>query len=106
MRADVLIIAVALSVAAVADPMRPHRAPSAAAPSAPGKDFAVTAVFHSPTRQTAIVNGKLVAEGDLVDGARVMAIHADGVALDYRGRAIEERLPGARQGRHGIKIAR
>lgn len=43
--------------------------------------FALTAVVISPTRRVAVVNGKAYLTGDVVDGARIVAIEHDSVRL-------------------------
>lgn len=51
------------------------------APRVTAADFRVTAVVVG-TRTTAVINGRLVREGDVLDGLRVISIHDDGVSLD------------------------
>lgn len=112
-RATSLITASAIAMASYAsgepiagefsDPMRPDRTRSAAAPAR--AEFEVTAIFHSAERQTAIVNGHLVAAGDRVDGAEVVAIGPRALKLRYRGKSIQRALPVAESGTYEIKKA-
>lgn len=79
-----------LAVDGLRDPTRPYspRQPVVGAPSG----FVVTAVFVSPRRNVAIVNGKRVSVGDRINGAAVVAIHDDRVLLDVNGREVTARL--------------
>jgi len=46
-------------------------------------------VLYSDDRQLAIVNGKTVKKGDVIEGARVIAIHPNKVSVVRRGEKIE-----------------
>lgn len=50
-------------------------------PRVTAADFRVSAVVIG-TRTTAVINGRLVREGDALDGLRVVSIRDDGVSLD------------------------
>lgn len=68
------------------DPTRP---PGLGAPSrtiAKVPTYTVSSVVIGAQRRLAVVNGETVAEGDRVDGARVLAVLAAGVRLERNGR--------------------
>ena len=71
----------------VRDPMRPFGAVSVngAAPTANGPRFAVTGVLIAPTRRVAVINGKPLQLGDVVDGAEIVAIEPGIVRLRENG---------------------
>lgn len=54
-------------------------------------------------RRVAIVNGRIVRAGEVVGGARVLAIAPGRVELDYRGRrfTVRRETPRVRQHDHG-----
>jgi hypothetical protein len=72
------------------DPMRPfNSAPAAAGEAiAAAPRFALTGVLISPTRRVAFLNGKPYAQGDVVDGAEIVAIEPGAVHLRERGEAL------------------
>lgn len=73
------------------DPMRPPQrngAPVLAAPATP----VVSALFIGPQRRAAIVNGRLVHEGDTVGGFVIVALLADGIRYQSHGELHEQRL--------------
>jgi len=65
------------------DPTRP---PAVASPSSTSTrvHWQVTSILFSPQRRVAVVNGRLVTEGEEVDGARVLTIRPASVELRYR----------------------
>ena len=81
-----VVLISSLSVAANQDPMRPPQfAPVEQRKAAPTKtSFSVQQIKTGATGTSAIVNGKLVKEGDTVSGARVVRITSDKVVLKYR----------------------
>jgi len=91
--ASILIAAPAIvgADAPLVDPTRPIFTREAT--PEPVIEFTVTAILFSDERQRAVVNGRLVAEGDRVDGAEVMKIRPDALELQYRGETITRRLP-------------
>ena len=107
-RLSMLTVAAALvSVPALADdaevlrdPTRPYNARSVAVAPGGGSrssnggvtSFRVTAIFTSDMRRIAVVNGRLVTEGDKVDGATVVEILADRLRLNLGGKAITSRV--------------
>jgi hypothetical protein len=90
-----LLATVLLGVAATAgaeekpvrDPMQPPGAvsPTGAVSTARGARFAVTGILIAPTRRVAFVNGKPCKEGDVVDGAEIVAIELGAVRLRENG---------------------
>ncbi len=73
------------------DPTRPYSVMPVVIPAI-AASFTVTAIFMSDKRRVAIVNGKRVSEGDLVDGATVVEILADALRLNFEGKAITTRV--------------
>jgi hypothetical protein len=51
--------------------------------------FVVSGVFFSENQGFAIINDRVVKEGDVIEGATVERINADGVKLKYEGVVIE-----------------
>lgn len=51
-------------------------------------DWRLTAIRISPDDRTAIVNNRIVREGDTVGPARIIEIQATGVVLDYNNRQL------------------
>jgi hypothetical protein len=49
------------------------------------KEIKLTAILYSEEKSSAIINGKIVKEGDTINGAKVVKIHADGVELERDG---------------------
>ncbi|MDX1481065.1 MAG: hypothetical protein R3315_05275 [Woeseiaceae bacterium] len=65
------------------DPMRPEYPQRIAAKAE--EDFRLSAVFVSDRQRVAVLNGRLVREGQRVGRARVVAIGADRVTLSVDG---------------------
>ena len=77
------------------DPMRPPgRAPAMRTVAAPAA-IRLEGVISGATR-VAIVNGRVVAAGDVVNGATILEILADGVRFTRGGRVQTLMLPGER----------
>jgi len=68
------------------DPTRPVSFTAAAS-----ADTALTleSILLGPARRVAVINGKVVAEGDSVAGATIVAINKNSVRLRHRGQAVE-----------------
>lgn len=83
----------ALSAHAARDPMRPPlpAAGPAAARIAPVP--ALTAVIGSDERRVAIVNGRVVREGDTIDGLLILAVLEGGIRYSRAGTVRELLLP-------------
>ncbi len=47
--------------------------------------LSITAVWAQPGKSAAVINGRLVKLGDEIEGAKVVAVTADGVKLEYKG---------------------
>ena len=101
MRALLLLALLLLGACACArggdlqDPMRPPgRAPAVLRPAAP-TDIRLDGVISGATR-VAIVNGRVVSAGDVVNGATILEILADGVRFTRGGRVQTLMLPGER----------
>jgi hypothetical protein len=66
-------------------------APAAASPSpsaAASQPFTLQAVSERDGRPVAIINDRLLREGDSIDGARIVKIAADQVELEIDGRRV------------------
>jgi hypothetical protein len=83
----------------VRDPMRPFgdaAGAGGAAVAARGPRFALTGVVIAPSRRVALINGKPQAEGDVVDGAELVAIEPKAVRFRENGTELVISLaPGA-----------
>lgn len=75
---------------AAADPARgPAATPAPAVadqPAAPGDEVVLQAVTERDGQPLAIVNGRLVREGDSFDGIRILRIHPSEIEVEVRGR--------------------
>lgn len=56
--------------------------------------FKVEGLIWGSKFTQAIINGVVLREGDLIDGAEVIKIEKDGVTLDYSGQVIDLPAPG------------
>ncbi len=75
----------------IRDPMRPPQR-NAAQPAAVAATLVVSALFIGPTRRAAIVNGRLVHEGDTLGSFTIVALLDDGIRYRSRGVLYEQRL--------------
>lgn len=77
------------------DPTRPpdYQPPANSATAA--QPWVLTSTLISPSRRLAVINGRVYAPGDVVGGARIMAIEPYAVRLSKAGRTFTLRLlPG------------
>lgn len=79
------------------DPMRPPMASTAAPDRAPARALRLEAILVEGERRVAIVDGKVVSEGERVSGAVISAIHADSIQYTRDGRTHEARLRRAEE---------
>lgn len=78
------------------DPLRPPGPVSASAPSSfNAAAWRLSSTLVAEGRRVAIINDRPVRVGDRVGGARVLAIDAGRVQLDYRGRRFTINRPAA-----------
>jgi hypothetical protein len=92
------VVLVAASVSAQADALRdPTRPPQPAAARVSAQEAApaLTAVFASGERRSAIFNGRLVKAGDSVGSYSIEDVLADGVRYRHAGTVHELYLPHA-----------
>ncbi|KZY74646.1 hypothetical protein A3742_14040 [Oleiphilus sp. HI0071] len=77
------------------DPTRPLGLPKAQAKAKPEISYRLSYILRAENRNLAIVNGKKVAVGDVVSGAKVVAISSDSVTLSVKGkkRVLAMRMP-------------
>lgn len=76
------------------DPTRPYHG-GGRTPADLSSMLKVQSILIAHDRRSAVINGRIVAEGSRVNGARVETIGADHVRLDYQGTKIT--LPLLRQ---------
>ncbi|MDE2088564.1 MAG: general secretion pathway protein GspB [Gammaproteobacteria bacterium] len=77
------------------DPTRPpdYQLPANTATAA--QPWVLTSTLISPSRRLAVINGRVYAAGDVVGGAKIMAIEPYAVLLSRAGRTFTIRLlPG------------
>ena len=79
----------ATQVQAVNDPTRPPAAVDRVANAAesepqPETDIQLQQILISASGNRAVINGKVVRQGDTVDGAKVLSISSDTVVVNYR----------------------
>lgn len=67
----------------------------AAEVAAQGPRWRLQSTLVADTRRLAVINGRTVAQGERVDGARLLEVRQDGVTLELDGERITLRLPGA-----------
>ena len=74
----------------IVDPMRPPNTKNIVSSSAAGhkREWVVSQILVSQRRRLAVVNGRMVGVGDLVNGARVNAIYGNAVKLDINGESV------------------
>ncbi len=77
------------------DPTRPPRA-AVAAEKVDRGSWTLSSVLVSPARRVALLNGRAVQEGALIDGARVVAIEAGRVRLRQNRQEFSVALQNAR----------
>lgn len=84
-----------VAAAGLKDPMRPparRDAPAVASVAQGAKAWRLTMTRISGRDRVAVVNDKLVAVGERVDGARVLAITPSSVDLEQAGRRFRVKL--------------
>ena len=88
----------ALAQTGFGDPTRPtslsEPEPERAA-AVQGPRWRLQSTLVADQRRLAVINGRTVAPGAQVDGARLLEVRQDGVTLETDGRRIDLRLPGA-----------
>ena len=77
------LLPVAASAAALHDPMRPGGAapPSPSTERAPAPSYRLDSIILAPQRRSAIINGRLVNEGEMLGRAQITRIEASRVTL-------------------------
>lgn len=60
-----------------------------------GPRWRLQSTLVADQRRLAVINGRTVAQGSHVDGAKLLEVRQDGVTLEAEGRRIDIRLPGA-----------
>jgi hypothetical protein len=80
------------SAAALEDPMRPPGNAATAKSSAGVTRFVLSSTLIARERRSAVINGRSVGVGELVDGARVIEILPAQVRLQHQGRQLTLQL--------------
>jgi hypothetical protein len=97
----VVCVAAVTSVAgaqAIGDPTRPtslsEPVAQQAAVAVQGPRWRLQSTLVADSRRLAVINGRTVAQGARVEGARLLEVRPDGVTLEEDGQRIDLRLPG------------
>ena len=88
----------AVEQSGLGDPTRPTSLsePGAGAAAAQGPRWRLQSTLVADTRRVAVINGRTVAQGGKIDGAKLLEIRKDGVTLEHDGQRIVLRLwPGS-----------
>lgn len=85
------------------DPTKPLGLPKMQPKATAEISYRLSYILRSENRNLAIVNGKKVAVGDTVSGAKVLAISSDSVTLSVKGKT---RVLAMKTPSKGIKINR
>lgn len=99
--AALVLLAVAAGAAAQSGFGDPTRPTSLSEPepererAVQGPRWRLQSTLVADHRRLAVINGRTVAQGAKVDGARLLEVRPDGVTLEAEGRRIDVRLPGA-----------
>lgn len=64
------------------------------------RDVSLTGIIYSEDNPMAIVNSKIVHEGDVVDEVKIVKIHKDSIDLERAERRWSQSLPTAEEGVH------
>ena len=100
----VIALTLALFAAAVTaqpgigDPTRPTSLaePELVQRTQAGPRWRLQSTLVADTRRLAVINGRMVVQGERIDGATVKEVRQEGVTLDVDGRRVELRVvPGA-----------
>ncbi|MHC4482060.1 MAG: thioredoxin domain-containing protein [Planctomycetota bacterium] len=62
------------------------------------KDVSLTGVLYTEDNPSAIVDGRIVHEGDVIGGVKVVKIHKGKVDFERSGRRWSQRMPAAAEG--------
>ncbi|HUR40514.1 MAG TPA: general secretion pathway protein GspB [Verrucomicrobiae bacterium] len=78
------------------DPTRPTALaePDESETAVRGPRWRLQSTLVADQRRIAVINGRAVAQGERVDGARLVEVRQDGVTLEHEGQRIGIRLPG------------
>ena len=98
-----LLVAISQSVQAqLDDPTRPANASNTVSSATKvTSSWDLSSILVSPQRSIAIINGKTVESGEVLDGARVIEVNKTSVKLRYRGEIMLLKLFP-----HSVKTAR
>jgi thioredoxin 1 len=64
------------------------------------QDVSLTGISYTETNPLAIVDGKIVHEGDAIGGVKVLKIHRDKVEFERSGRRWSQCMPATEEGVH------
>lgn len=82
----------AAHAATLDDPMRPPGRAAYVGTKAAASAYTLTSTYITRQRKSAVINGKQVEEGGLVDGARVLEISPTQVRVRHRDQILTLRL--------------
>ena len=89
----------ALAQSGIGDPTRPtslsEPGDAQAEAAAQGPRWRLQSTLVADNRRLAVINGRTVAQGGRVDGAKLVEVRQDGVTLEQDGQRIDIRLPGS-----------
>jgi len=76
------------------DPTRPTSlaAPEPERAAVSGPRWRLQSTLVADSRRLAVINGRIVAQGERIDGATVREVRPGGVTLDVEGRRVELRV--------------
>lgn len=94
--AMLLVTTASAGEADIGDPMRPSYLPASSTSGKRAPTWRVESIVVSPDRRIAVINGKSLAVGDRIQGARVIAIDAYAVTLEMDGKRRQLTLTDAR----------
>lgn len=80
------------------DPTRPtslSEPAEAKAQAAQGPRWRLQSTLVADDRRVAVINGRMVAQGERIEGATVLEVRTDGVTLQKDGQRLNLLLPGS-----------
>jgi hypothetical protein len=95
-----LAVGPALAQSGIGDPTRPTSLSDpddeqVRAAAAQGPRWRLQSTLVADNRRLAVINGRTIAQGGRVDGAKLVEVRPDGVTLEQDGQHIQIRLPGS-----------
>ncbi|WJW75538.1 hypothetical protein QVG61_00155 [Thiohalobacter sp. IOR34] len=91
----VLLLSLPLQAAALNDPTRPSPGPGGASAATGKPAWQLDSTFVGRGQRRAVINGKQVIEGGVIDSARVLRVRHSEVVLEVDGKAFTLHLTPA-----------